>query len=188
MASGSGWNLWVWLAGGGCGWNLCGCGCKEVHITYLVSALFCSSIPYFCSFKKCFSFLFRFFFVIYVIFFSHSINTYGRLRASHGSHMKGCTCFICEEVHRNERFISCDGHQLYAFKGLGVDLEVETVRYIEIDRGPAGHIRAKFVPQTLLKYLMYLYLPTSNSLCAIACAGIGIGYRVWGRGMRLQTC
>ena len=42
MASGSGWNLWVWLAGGGCGWNLwaaSGCGCKEVygfpHITYL---------------------------------------------------------------------------------------------------------------------------------------------------------
>ena len=22
MASGSGWNLWVLLAGGGCGWNL----------------------------------------------------------------------------------------------------------------------------------------------------------------------
>ena len=22
MASGSWWNLWVWLAGGGCGWNL----------------------------------------------------------------------------------------------------------------------------------------------------------------------
>ena len=22
MASGSGWNIWVWLAGGGCGWNL----------------------------------------------------------------------------------------------------------------------------------------------------------------------
>ena len=22
MASGSGWNLWVWLAGGGYGWNL----------------------------------------------------------------------------------------------------------------------------------------------------------------------
>ena len=22
MASGRGWNLWVWLAGGGCGWNL----------------------------------------------------------------------------------------------------------------------------------------------------------------------
>ena len=22
VASGSGWTLWVWLAGGGCGWNL----------------------------------------------------------------------------------------------------------------------------------------------------------------------
>ena len=22
MACGSGWNPWVWLAGGGCGWNL----------------------------------------------------------------------------------------------------------------------------------------------------------------------
>ena len=22
MASGSGWNLWLWIAGGGCGWNL----------------------------------------------------------------------------------------------------------------------------------------------------------------------
>ena len=35
MASGSGWNLWVLLAGGGCGWNLwvwlVGCGCKEVY-------------------------------------------------------------------------------------------------------------------------------------------------------------
>ena len=32
------------------------------------------------------------------------------------------------------------GHQLYAFKGLGVDLEVEGVRYIEIHRGPAAHV------------------------------------------------
>ena len=22
MTSGSGWNIWVWLAGSGCGWNL----------------------------------------------------------------------------------------------------------------------------------------------------------------------
>ena len=22
VAIGGGWNLWVWLAGGGCGWNL----------------------------------------------------------------------------------------------------------------------------------------------------------------------
>ena len=70
VASGSGWDLWVWLAGGRCGWNLWvwlvgACGCKEVyrfpHITYpyssficsflqtpLVSVLFCSSIPTFC--------------------------------------------------------------------------------------------------------------------------------------------
>ena len=42
MASGSGWNLWAWLAGGEC-------GCKEIFIipTPLVSALFFSSIPTF---------------------------------------------------------------------------------------------------------------------------------------------
>ena len=56
MASGSGWSLWVWLAGGGCGLNLC--------VWSLVSLLFCSSIPTFCSFFKCFSFLFQCFFVI----------------------------------------------------------------------------------------------------------------------------
>ena len=62
MASGSGWNLWVWLAGGGCGWNLwvymvSGCSCKEVyrfpHITYhtpLVFVLFLQKHPYFLSF------------------------------------------------------------------------------------------------------------------------------------------
>ena len=86
MASGSGWNLWVLLAGGGCGWNLwvwlvgvvSGCSCKEVyiyrfpHITYPYS----SSIPTFCSLKKMFSFLFQYFFVIYVIIFSRSINTH----------------------------------------------------------------------------------------------------------------
>ena len=56
MASGSGWNLWVWLAGGGCGWNIWVCLVGVVvrryidflilHIpTPLVSALYCSSIP-----------------------------------------------------------------------------------------------------------------------------------------------
>ena len=76
-----------------------GCGCKEVYTVYinflilliptpLVSALFCSSIPTFCSF---FSFLFQYFFVIkiYVLnnFFMQYKHTYRRLRASHGSHM-----------------------------------------------------------------------------------------------------
>ena len=52
-----------------------GCSCKVVrryihfHIllipTPLVSALFCSSIPTFCAFKKkCFPFLFQYIFVI----------------------------------------------------------------------------------------------------------------------------
>ena len=58
-----------------------GCGCKEVYRsplllipTPLVSALFCSSIPTFCSFLKCFSFLFQYTCVIYLILFSRSIN------------------------------------------------------------------------------------------------------------------
>ena len=68
MASGSGWNLWVWLAGGGCGWNLwvwlVGVVVRRYiyiyifpHITYPYS----SSIPTFCSLKKMFSFLFQYF-------------------------------------------------------------------------------------------------------------------------------
>ena len=48
MASGSGWNLWVWLLG---------VVVKRYivhHTTPLVSVLFCSSIPTFCSLKKMF--------------------------------------------------------------------------------------------------------------------------------------
>ena len=58
MASGSVWNLWVWLAGGGCGWKLWVWLLGVVLRRYidflilliptpLVSALFCSSIPTF---------------------------------------------------------------------------------------------------------------------------------------------
>ena len=42
MASGSGWNLWLWLAGGGCG-GIYGCG-------YPYSSCICSFLqqhPYF---------------------------------------------------------------------------------------------------------------------------------------------
>ena len=78
MASRSGWNLWVWLLG----------VVVRRYIVFLilliptplVSVLFCSSIPTFCSLKKkCFSFFFQYFFVIkfYVLnIFSRSINTY----------------------------------------------------------------------------------------------------------------
>ena len=77
-----------------------GCGCKEVYRfpislipTPLVSVLFYSSIPTFCSLKKkSFLFMFQCFFVIkvYVLnnFFTQYKHTYGQLRASHGSHMK----------------------------------------------------------------------------------------------------
>ena len=77
-----------------------GCGCKEVHVyrfphttypTPLVTVLFYSSIPTFGSFKKMFFILVPVLFVIkfyILIFFWRSINTYGQLRASHGSHMK----------------------------------------------------------------------------------------------------
>ena len=52
VASGSGWNLWAWLVG----------VIVRSYIdfiillipTTLVSVLFCSSIPTFCSFKKMF--------------------------------------------------------------------------------------------------------------------------------------
>ena len=51
MASGSGWNLWVWLVG----------VVVRRYIDFLillvptlVSVPFCSSIPTFCSFKKMF--------------------------------------------------------------------------------------------------------------------------------------
>ena len=65
MASGSGWNVWVWLAGGGCGWNLWVWLVGVVVRRYidslilliptpLVSVLFCSSIPTFCSFFNVF--------------------------------------------------------------------------------------------------------------------------------------
>ena len=58
VASGSGWNLWVWLLG----------VVVRRYIDFLilliptplVSVLFCSSIPTFCSFFKCFSFFYTY--------------------------------------------------------------------------------------------------------------------------------
>ena len=54
VASGSGWNLWVWLVGGEC-------GCKEVyrfpHITYPYYSCICSFLqqyPYFFGLKNVF--------------------------------------------------------------------------------------------------------------------------------------
>ena len=88
VARGNGWNLWVLLVG----------VVVRRYIDFLilliptplVSTL--SSIPTFCSLKKCFSFLFQYVFVINLmylnIFFPQYKHTYGQLRASHGSHKK----------------------------------------------------------------------------------------------------
>ena len=84
VASRSGWNLWVWLLGVVVRRYI------DILIllipTPLVSVLFCSSIPTFCSFKKIyFSFLFQYYFVItfYVLnnFFAQYKHTCGQLRA-----------------------------------------------------------------------------------------------------------
>ena len=72
VASGSGWNLWVWLAGGVS--VSTGCGCKEVyrfpHTTYPYSSCICSFLqqhPYFLLKKK------KMFFVILRVLFCNYI-------------------------------------------------------------------------------------------------------------------
>ena len=93
VASGSGWNLWVWLAGGGCGWNLWVWLVGVVVRRYidflilliptpLVSVLFCSSIPTFCSFFNIFFILVPVLFcnIFIFIFFAQ----YKHIRATTG--------------------------------------------------------------------------------------------------------
>ena len=82
VASGSGWNLLVWLL--------------RVIIrryidflillipTPLVSVLFCSNSPTFCSFKKCFSFLFQYFFVITFYVLNNFFTQYKSIWANYG--------------------------------------------------------------------------------------------------------
>ena len=132
VASGSGWNLWVWLM----------VVVVRRYIDFLilliptplVSVLFCSSIPTFCSFLKCFSFLFQYLFVITFYVLNIFFTQYKRLHIRATTDVprqpyEGCTyCFIHEEADTNVHFISCDGHQLYEH---GVDLEVEGVHYID---------------------------------------------------------
>ena len=111
--------------------------------TPLVSVLFCSSIPTFCSFFKMFFVLVSVLFLNYIvgIILNNFFTQYKHIPATTGiprHPYEGCTyCFIHEEAHTNVRFLSCDGHQLYE---RGVDLEVEGVRYIEMHRGPAAYV------------------------------------------------
>ena len=100
VASGSGWNLWMWLVG----------VVVRRYIDFiilliptpLVSVLFCSSIPTFCSFLKMFFFLVpvRFVIKLCIKFFSPQYkHTYGHLRASHGSHMKAAHNVLYTKKH-----------------------------------------------------------------------------------------
>ena len=108
--------------------------------TPLVSVLFYSSIPTFCSFFKCFSCSSTFFnYILCIKFFFHAVQTHIPATTGVPRHpYEGCTyCFIHEQAHTNVHFLSCDGHQLYEH---GVDLEVEGERYIEMHRGPAAYV------------------------------------------------
>ena len=99
VASGSGWNLWVWLLG----------VVVRRYIDFLilliptplVSVLFLQQHPYFLFIFL--TFLFQYFFVItfYVLnnFFTQYKHTYGQLRASHGSHMKAAHTVLYMKKH-----------------------------------------------------------------------------------------
>ena len=100
VASGSGWNLWVWLVS----------VVVRRYIDFLnlliptplISVLFTAASLLF-SFFKCFSFLFQSFFVItfYVLnkIFTQYKHTYGQLRASQGSHMKASHTVLYMKKH-----------------------------------------------------------------------------------------
>ena len=78
VASGSGWNLWVWLVG----------VVVRRYIDFIIHVLL---IPTSCSLKKKFFVLVPVLFVIKLCikYFSPQYkHTYGQLRAFHSSHMK----------------------------------------------------------------------------------------------------
>ena len=92
MASGSGWNLWVRLVG----------VVVSRYIDFLILLIPTPFVSVLFAAASLLMFIFKMFFVlvpvlfvikIYVLnhFFAPYKHTYGRLRASYGSHMKGCT-------------------------------------------------------------------------------------------------
>ena len=139
VASGSWWNLLVWLLG----------VVVRRYIDFLilliptplVSVLFTAASLLFVHFVKCFSFLFQYFFVITFYVLNNFFMQYKHIRATTGiprqPYEGGTFCFIHEVAHTNVRFISCAGNQLYE---RGVDLEVEGVRYIEMHRRPPAYV------------------------------------------------
>ena len=121
-----------------------GCGCKEVYrfprTTYPYSSCICS----FCSFFKCFSFLFQYFFKITFEVFSRSINTYRQLRASHGIHMKAAHTVLYMKKHTQ-------AYASYPAMDISCMSLVEGVRYnyrdasraVRVRTGPASLLRSR---------------------------------------------
>ena len=130
MASGSGWNLWVWLV--------------VVVIRRYINFLILLIYPYsscICSFFAAASLHKKMFFVLvpilFKIIFLHSINTHLATTGVPRQPYEGCTyCFIHEEAHTNIRFISSDGHQLFE---RGVDRNRGRALYRDASR--AGRLR-----------------------------------------------
>ena len=98
MASGSGWNLWVWLAGGWCGWNLWVWLVGVVVRRYIDFLILLIPTPL----VSAFLFIFKMFFVLVPVLFCNLCNNffaqykhtyihiYGRLLAPHRNRLKGC--------------------------------------------------------------------------------------------------
>ena len=79
-------------------------------------------------------------FVIYVIIFSRSINTYGRIRASHGSHNYEKLHITKKHTQTNVSYPVMDISCMPSRAGC-IDLEVEGVRYIAICIAGRRHTR-----------------------------------------------
>ena len=99
VASGSGWNLWVWLLG----------VVVRRYIDFLI-LLIPTPLVYICSFLQQHPyFLFMFFVLVPVLFvitfyvlnnfFSQYKHTYWQLQVSHGSHMKSAHTVLYMKKH-----------------------------------------------------------------------------------------
>ena len=99
VASGSGWNLWVWLLG----------VVVRRYIDFLILLIPYSSCIYLFFFAAASYFLFIFFVLVPVLFkitfyvlnnfFAQFKHTYQQLRASHGIHMKAAHTVLYMNKH-----------------------------------------------------------------------------------------
>ena len=93
--------------------------------------------------KKCFSFLFQYFFVIKFYVSNNFFSQYKHKRPTAAVIMKAAHNVLYMKKHiQNVRFIYCDGHQLYYFKERGVYLELSggRARYNYEDASWAAYV------------------------------------------------